>query len=289
MFKRPENLELISSNIKAAGSGRLAIVIPQIDETLGPDAKLSYELLKKNAPDYPKFIVCPNTLKPKFDVSGFNFIRLNPSNFKGIAAYNALMMTEWFYEIFSNYTYILIYQNDALLLKNDLGQWLKKNYSYYGAPYFRRNGKLKSVGNGGFSLRHVEHHISVLRSHNIYPRKVTSTILRQYIKWTYLKYWVGYFFSKSSYVGSKRFIEKFDRAEDEFWIYFAPLFSKSFKIPSPEEVLDFAAESRPERVVELNNGIPLGVHAWRKHGRLFWINQLKCLGLIDEKITETDF
>jgi hypothetical protein len=98
---------------------------------------------------------------------------------------------------------------------------------------------------------------------------------RQYLKGTYLRYLVRHMRTGG---GAAGLVADFDRAEDEFWIYYAPLFSDQFRLPSARDVVGFAAESRPRRVVELNGGrLPLGAHAWMKHDRPFWDETLTSL------------
>ncbi len=276
-FLTPSQVKLVPTKRIISGRGKLAIIIPQIHGTLSESAQLSYDLLLKNSQEYPKFILYPEGLKLDFDTSNFTLINLDPSNFASINSYNSMLLSKWFYKLFINYKYILIYQNDALLLKNNIHEWLSKKKSYFGAPYFRKNGKLKSVGNGGFSLRNVKDHLSVLESNNIHLSKLTLPILRQYFKWTYFKYWIKYFISRDKDKKENTFIVNFNRAEDEFWIYFAPLFSKKYILPKPHDAIGFAAESMPDIIFKMNNGLPLGAHAWEKHNKEFWIKHIQQL------------
>ena len=102
-------------------------------------------------------------------------------------------------------------------------------------------------------------------------------MFRQYLKGVYNKYLFAHLARGG---GAREFLGAFDRAEDEFFIYYAPLFSDGFKLPSAKDVVGFAAESRPRDVVALNGGrLPLGVHAWAKHDRAFWVEQLGKLGI----------
>ncbi len=278
-YKRPGDVVLKPpASRPETGAGPLAIVVPLIRGTLSPEEAVSLDLLRRFGGDDPKFILHPKGLELQFDLTGFQTLALDPANFDGISAYNAMMMSAWFYRMFGGYGHILIYQTDCLLLKDSLSHWLDKPFSYYGAPYFRRNGKLKSVGNGGFSLRRVADHIAVLEASGPSFLRTTGAMLRQYLKGTYLRYLVRYL--RGADRRASAFVAEFDRAEDEFWIYYAPLFSATFKLPTAEDVVAFAAEARGPRVVELNDGqLPLGVHAWARHDRAFWVEKLKDLGV----------
>ncbi len=278
-YVKPGDVRLLPpAVVPRTGGGRLAIVVPVISGRLTPDEEVSLSLLRRFGGDHPKFILHPEGLDLDFDLDGFQTLALDPANFDGISAYNALMMAAWFYRLFAGFESILIYQTDCLLLSGEIEPWLDKPWSYYGAPYFRRNGQLKSVGNGGFSLRRVADHLDVLGARDLSLGRMTGAMLRQYLKGTYFRYLARHLTGADH--SAKAFVAGFDRAEDEFWIYYAPLFSTAFKLPPPMQVVGFAAESRSERVVELNGGrLPLGVHAWARHDRPFWVTALKGLGV----------
>ena len=260
---------------KAPGGGRLLIVTPIISGRLTPDEAIGLETLRRHGGDWPRLLLHPRGLTFAFDTTGFATLALDPANFEGISAYNAMMMSAWFYALFEGYEHILIFQTDCLLLSDRIAPWLDRPWSYCGAPYFRRNGELKSVGNGGFSLRKVADHRAVLNASSASLGRISVPMARQYLKGTYLRYLLGHL-AKGG--GAAGLVADFDRAEDEFWIYYAPLFSDRFRLPSAEEVVGFAAESRPRRVVELNGGrLPLGAHAWMKHDRAFWDETLASL------------
>lgn len=109
--------------------------------------------------------------------------------FSGIAGYNQLMMSEEFYNRFNDSEYILIYQLDAYVFKDELIDWCKRGYDYIGAPWLLRpvyNFPLLKftswakrtcykiihrpcsqitrfkVGNGGLSLRKVSSHLKAV-------------------------------------------------------------------------------------------------------------------------------
>ena len=49
--------------------------------------------------------------------------------------YNEMMMSEKFYELFSDYEYILICHVDAWLFRNELVEWCRKGYDHVAAPW----------------------------------------------------------------------------------------------------------------------------------------------------------
>ncbi len=110
-------------------------------------------------------------------------IALPDEHFKSVEAYNHMMLSPWFYELFSDYEYMLIYQIDAYVFSDQLDYWTSMEYDYIGAPWLLndkpyerligqwitrllkkqpiRKNHLHSahlcynVGNGGFSLRRI--------------------------------------------------------------------------------------------------------------------------------------
>ena len=188
-----------------------------------------------------------------------------------------MMMSKGFYKEFIEFDYILISQLDSLLIKSNIQAWANKNFSYIGAPFFRRNRTVKGYGNGGFSLRKVDHCLKVLNSNNFYPKNISFDLFIQFLKWKYFKYLLRYFFKFSQLKGANKFISFFDRWEDEFWTFYAPLFEKDYILPKGAEGIGFASDTEPKLVYTLNKGLPLGVHAWAKKDRDFFVNEIKKL------------
>ena len=56
--------------------------------------------------------------------------------FKDKGGYSRLLLTPSFYQSFSKHDYLLIYQDDAFVFKDDLSAWCNKDYDYIGAPWF---------------------------------------------------------------------------------------------------------------------------------------------------------
>lgn len=73
--------------------------------------------------------------------------------------YSALLKTPEFYENFTDWSHVLIYQTDALLLRKI--DEIYFTYDYIGAPWISSNQWCKyNAGNGGFSLRNISSCIS---------------------------------------------------------------------------------------------------------------------------------
>ena len=60
--------------------------------------------------------------------------------FDGVKGYNSMLLSTEFYDLFSAYDYILIYQLDAYVFRNELDEWVAKGYDYIGAPWIIKRG-----------------------------------------------------------------------------------------------------------------------------------------------------
>ncbi len=186
------------------------------------------------------------------DNDHIHFRQFKGKYFKSNKTYSRLLLSEEFYRQFTGYEYMLIAQTDTYILNKEhtLEEFLQisreKAYDYWGAlwpegpfnkPYtFKDRFKLAvvkepekiSVGNGGFSLRHVANTINLIRR-----RKNLIDF-----------YW------------------RFN--EDLFFSWFAYTSDDKYSAASKEEASDFALETNMKE--EIDNGhVPYAVHAWEKH------------------------
>lgn len=228
-----------------------AILIPVYKPDMTESELLSLRQAVRVLMNHPLILFAPrgmnlsNYLK---EYQGFRVEYFDKEYFEGIAGYNRLMMSSLFYGHFQSYEYILIYQLDAYIFRDEVELWCSKGYDYIGAPWIVQLpaapgakkpridfGKkmLGMVGNGGFSLRKVKTHLRIAR--------MLAPLLR--------------FFPKN---------------EDFFWCYIVPKFFK-FKRPLAKEALGFAFELAPSLAFEQNNRqLPFGCHAWEKYEPEFW-------------------
>lgn len=197
--------------------------------------------------------------------------------FSGIPGYNALMMSKDFYRRFANYDYILIYQLDAYVFRDELDVWCAKGYDYIGAPWFfdcqsyESGAELWKVGNGGFSIRKIDTHIRIL------TRKLPVFGLQELMRRT-----KSFPFAKrmgsiiSHLLGWHNtmdyFVRTYDDFEDFFWCEKIPSLGLNYKIPSAKDAMPFSFELSPAYLYALNgNELPFGCHAWHKYEyETFW-------------------
>lgn len=253
----------------------VTIIIPIYKEEPNDDDFISLHQLFKILGSYKVIFIHPKsldiTIYKKFSAS---FIDFEDEFFESIHGYNKLMLSSDFYRSFSE-KYLLIYQTDCFVFKDDLEHWCKKDFDYIGAPWLRSSDKIpliklaldrglsktksainykqkgkhqkdksllyNEVGNGGLSLRKREKFIEILET---IPDVVDIYLDPQH---------TGPFY-----------------AEDVFFSIEPERNGISFSKPSYKEACLFSIENKQEKAMEINKGkLPFGCHRWNKE-KDFW-------------------
>ena len=92
--------------------------------------------------------------------------------FDGLHGYNRLMLLPAFYVRFADAEYMLIYQLDVYVFRDELDAWCDRGYDYVGAPLFALRHVMDTardavVGNGGCSLRRIDAMLRVLHGEGL--------------------------------------------------------------------------------------------------------------------------
>lgn len=255
----------------------VTVVIPVYKSTLSRQEQLSLKQCCKMLGHHPITLIKPHTLciaAYKQYHSHFLVESFDDEYFENIGGYNRMMLSFGFYERFLRYQFILIYQLDAFVFKDELLHWCGKGYDYIGAPwlgtplsgnifrrlaYTRRLNKayredikqegsilpvdmqfINRVGNGGFSLRRVGRFYDICRQE------------QQMIAY-YNRNNDHHFFN-----------------EDVFWSLEVNRRERRLKIPDYKKAVGFSIEFNPEYAFQLNKWkLPFGCHAWH-HYPHFW-------------------
>ena len=245
----------------------VAIIIPIYKPQLNPNELLSLKQCLRILKKYPIIFIGPKELDTTIyqeacrDYTPFKLQAFDDSYFNGIAGYNKLMLSPAFYKTFLPYKYILIYQLDAYVFKDELEYWCNQNYDFIGAPQpphenqpnkmqflkgyaklipianklFKTHHKISNVGNGGFSLRKTRTCYWLLR---LLKSKADA--------------WMPY-------------------NEDGFFKYWGHLLYPVFRLPTDETALRFSIEQTPaQSLKKLNGELPFGCHAFEKHELGTW-------------------
>ena len=243
--------------MKAGKKSSAAVVIPVYKSEMNDNEKLSLKQCMKVLGKYPVKIVKPASLDLNDVKEAYPTIELvsfDDAFFKDIAAYNRLMISIDFYKKFLAYEYILIYQLDAYVFRDDLNERCAKGFDYIGAPSMHMPAydalqadahqefadaltQNRFVLNGGLSLRRIPALIRYLKIYN-----------------TFYPAWLGnedMLFSQEAtrLVPMKLFL----------------------KTPSWREALGFAFEKSPAATYEITqHRLPFGCHAWERYDPQFW-------------------
>jgi len=209
-------------------------------------------------------IVCPenadiskyNTITNEHNVN-IKIMPFSDKYFTSISSYNTFIKSYEFYIHFQEYDYILIYQLDAWVFRDELDTWCDKEYAYIGAPFYK-NGKLTNlVGNGGFSLRNVPTFMQILSGYFDRDCRISND-------------------GSSPLPPSKYMLTP--GAED---LQFATIFSllPQIKNPTPVEAAFFAFQGRLEELHAITgHRLPFGCHAFHKRAAAyFWAQYIPAL------------
>lgn len=153
------------------------IIIPAYNEHLNDYDKIALKSLYEKTNGYNHtYIICPENL----NITEYTDIYPNINKcefpkifFKSTYTYSQLCLSYGFYNTFVNFDYMLIYQLDCYLFRDEIQQWVDMDYDYIGGPiimgknpydkYWPEHVKWPGihetgpqVGNGGLSLRKIK-------------------------------------------------------------------------------------------------------------------------------------
>ena len=245
----------------------VAVTIPIYKKEIDKYELMSLTQCVKVLFKHPIIFFAPNSLDTNFyerfceGKVDYRIERFEDYYFSGIPGYNKLMLSKIFYKRFIEFKYILIYQLDAFVFRDELEYWCNKNYFYIGAPYifvdldtypikfltkYRALLKLlnsigfkiysyRHVGNGGLSLRNVPKTLQLLFLCNKCAKS-----------WTTLM-------------------------EDNFFCYWGNILFFYFNLAKEKDAARFSIELNPKETFKvIENQIPFGTHAFLKYDVDFW-------------------
>lgn len=234
---------------------QVAIVIPVYQLELNSNEEMSLRQCIKVLGHYPIIFVGPDDFKADYidNTPNASFIGFPASYFESTKSYNHLLINVAFYERFRAFEFILIYQLDAYVFRDELRDWCAKGFDYIGSPKLRKkhweNNETINwpvvdpvLFNGGFSLRKIQ------------------PIIR-FLKWYHLLY------------------NQWPANEDTlFSVYHKRSFPLRFmlKLPTWKQALSFGFEKNPILAFQLNRQkLPFGCHAWEKYSPSFWKEKMR--------------
>lgn len=250
----------------------VAITIPIYKQTISEHELVSLTQCFNILSKYKIIFFAPASLNTAFyenfcrNKIDFTIERFADDYFTNIAGYNQLMLSTAFYKRFKKYKYILIYQLDAYVFKDELTYWCAKNYSYIAAPVLNFNGGTAGKKQkGGMQLlsryTHVYNVLNFLHISNYKFRHIENggLSLRKVSNFIILLT----FFRKRA--------KKWPINEDTFFMYWFNILFFLFKLPEELTALKFSFEQNPKKCYKLNNKkLPFCCHAFNKYDPDFW-------------------
>lgn len=269
------NTTTIIPDVRNIKETLVSVVIPIYKEQPTENELYSYNKCLDILGSYPISIICPNNLDlTTYNTSNPNITinKIDPKFFTSVRSYNALMLSNYFYNMYSKSRYILIYQLDALVFSDELNYWCNSGYDYIGAPWSNNTNNnviFTGVGNGGFCLRNVDkainvlNKISIMRTDNNILQATLNTINNDYHKKLVIELVNNDPNIQEKWINLSN--------EDIFWGYAAKYIISEFNISSGLDAIKFSMETNVERLYELNNKqLPFGCHAWEIRSPEFW-------------------
>ena len=230
-----------------------------------------FEVLGK----HPIRLVCPAGM----DISRYRAIApgvvpdfLDPKWFRTMRNYNLLKVLPWLYRRYRRYEFMLTYELDAYVFRDDLLAWCAQGWDYIGAPWFEnysRSGEtdpMLGVGNSGFSLRSIT---SARRALAQRRGERSSALLKDVLKGRISprRFIAAFCDAEKLYAPFNEYFE----ADDMFWHYIVAKAYPWFRLPTCEQARSFAFESNPSRLFRETGGVlPFGCHKWRSREPEFW-------------------
>lgn len=263
------------------------VVIPIHTATPSPDELLAFKQCYDILSKYDIVVLHPEGLDLTHYlqvVPALANLPIDPVWQSSLSNYNRLKCSYFFYSLFASYDYLLTYELDAYIFRDELEKWCQSGYSYIGAPWFKgysepiKPAEFIAGGNSGFSLRNVQTCMKILerldklkKVNNIYKKLKLNSFcsLTTFLKVSYLKM---VFNIKDTFHLGHILADQFVN-EDKFWAVWIPSMYYDFTIAPQHVALKFSFEVNPELLYKMNNeSLPFGCHAWLKYDKSFWLS-----------------
>ena len=240
------------------------IIIPIYKEKLSDLEKISIDQCFEVFSKRKIIFVHPTDLDISYyrqNYSAFSYEGFTSNFFDSIQSYNQLMLNYAFYNRFIKYDYMLIYQTDCYVFRDELDHWTNLNYDYIGGIWFENytgnpeeGNKIWFAGNGGYSLRNIKRIAAILKPLNKIEEYIHSKVEN-------FRYFRSFLFAKlRNRRFTTRFATQYKENEDGF---FYELYKRNIlSIPLVDKALLFSWDRRPDFMYQTTGKLPFGVHGW---------------------------
>ena len=227
------------------------ICIPVYKEKISYYEEISLQQVNRILSKWDKVYIAPESLSFKYG-NNYSVVRFPNEFFVSKDTYSDLLMEKSFYQVFSDYDFLLVYQLDAFVFADKMAYFCNLNYDFIGAPGRGGMWRYFHVGNGGFSLRKIKSCIKILNN----KREIMQSLRKRY-QWRSVP-------------------------EDIFWGYCGYVQDVDFCVPSSRLASKFSVEN--DYVHGMRDikkyGLPFGCHYWQGENYMFWKNYIESFGYI---------
>ena len=263
---------------------KIIILIIAHNDSLNGNEQKSLRQCSSIFAGYPITLICPQGLDAncyRETMPGVKIDFIDPKWQKNYYNFNRLKIESYLYKRYSHYEYILFYEPDAWVFRDELDNWIKQGYDNIGGPWLSlKTNKFEiNSGNGGFCLRNVQSALKTLETNKILflPYLVWLMAKDLQLKYFWKYKWMFLRLLWPVFQNSRKFIKRFPFYEDKFWAKIAPVINKDFKVCTAKEAIPFAFDAHPEILYQMNGQqLPMGAHGWyRKERRDFWAKHIE--------------
>jgi len=237
---------------------------------------------------HPIRLICPEGL----DISAYRQIAPQltadfiPARWlASYGAFNRLKILPFLYRRYAEFEYILFYELDAFVFRDELSDWCRQGWDYVGAPWFEGHQQAApdaaptGGGNGGFSIRRTRAMLRVLRSWgHVIPVRTVLDDWRRTRRFSPGSLWL--LFSRLTYRNNFfALLNDFAGNEDHFWAIFAAARFPWLRVAPYDVAKRFSFEVNAPRLYrEIGDRLPFGCHKWATLTPDFWFPIIRSLG-----------
>ena len=265
-------------------SNKVIVLVISHKASLDPFEEISLKQCQRVLGGHPIRLVCPAGL----DLAAYRRIVpelqadfIPPHWLASYQAFNRLKILPYLYRRYRDFEFVLFYELDAFVFRDELLDWCAQDWDLIGAPWFEKydlaqeNAKPAGTGNGGFSLRRTASMLRVSRTWRY--QEPASQVVRSWregrcsLKWALanLTFRNNFFAPFNNFMGH----------EDVFWGKVASRRFPWLRVAPYEVARRFSFEVNPSRLYsECNNTLPFGCHKWMKFEPHFWSKHFEHFG-----------
>lgn len=248
-------------------------------ETPAASERISLRQCARVLSAHPLRLVCPAGMNPAEYLAlapSLQVDEIDPRWLSSLAAYNHLKVSRHLYKKYAEFDFLLTYELDSFVFRDELDLWCDKNFDYIGAPWFEgfseatAESKVVPGGNSGFSLRKIRSCLRVLDSHRgIRP---IAELYREWRETT--RPGIGPLNLLAHQILQNRFRHQptsFPGNEDVFWSQIVPSRFPWWNLPDRHTASLFSFEMFPRKLYQDTGGhLPFGCHKWEENEPDFW-------------------